>query len=205
MIKRNGESLCDRLMTLFQRYQSAGRRVGLDFGFMKWICLNQLREMPLSAEKKFLLNAYNTQEEGRRRKSVQKVKIDNRKKWPTEKDAYDHIMKLYAKEVMKYTYWGGDSEIALLSQALHPLVELVVFVLPNEHEIKGKHRRGNKLIKGPKLTQPRLYHHVHRDRKPASVLFLLHTDGNHYELLSLRRRRKDFLVLADDIPEYMFE
>ena len=209
LVKRGGESLCDRLMTWFQQYQSEGRRRGFDFGFIKWIFLKYLREMPLPGEKKHLLDVYNTQDEGG--DGTEKVDVDDRERWPTEEEAYDEITDLYAAEVMDFTYWGGPVEVRLLSKAFYPLVDFGVFILPNKHEIKGRHKhldpKSGKwgLIDGPKLTEPRMQFSVRSRPKPASVLLLLNDNrSSHYELLSLYRRRKDFLVLEKDIPEYMF-
>ena len=204
MIKRDGESLCDRLMTLLQQYRSEAPRRAFDIRFLKWIALKQLRETPV-INRKCILTSYNSQGSRVGEESNYKVKVRNQYEVsPTEKD-YDKIEEHYTKELMKNRYWGGDAEMNLLSEALSPLVGLAVFAPPeNSDPTPPMTRRSRKR----KVEQPApdiglsLQRWVHPD-KPASVLLLRYTGHFHYELLSLQDQKKNFLVLGGRVPHYM--
>ena len=200
MIKRDGESLCDRLMTWLQQHKSP-RRASDYVSFVKWIVLNQLRKMPLS-DKEDLLNSYNL-EDGEK---VDVADVGHGKKWATKKEAYDKIEELYNKDVKKKGFWATEAEIQLLSEALYPLVGLAVFAPPEKSplRLRSQERTVQQPATGNTVAGLTLQRGVYSDPKPASLLLLRFTRGDHYELLSLNKTKKDFLVLEGEVPNYLF-
>lgn len=211
-ISFNGETLCDKMVLLYKEFSEQVKRHGTDYKFIKWIFMRQLHAMS-EVDRRVALDMFNTDERAIAANAPKQLRSSGRHKGKTTKasviskaelvdtangtsvQAYKKLMEMYKTAISRAGYWGSEEELSGLRAALSPFVDIVVF----EQRVRTIGRGDEESID----EETRVIMRAHRNPKCASVLFLSR-DIDHYNLLTLRHKKEDFLVLQSQVPEYVY-
>ena len=207
-VKNGSETLCDKMVSLYQEYSNKEPAPSFGYKFVKWIFLRQLVKHPdLRVRLEFFniderqlekINGPTLPPRRKTRGGKGKGKATEEKKnkvtqlvpdtpGQSDKQKYAKILKLYQDAVNSDDFWGGQEELEIINDALYPFVNIVTF----------ETRQGKSRI----ITRARV-----KPVKYETVMFVLRTRGNHYSPLNVRKLKKDFLqAKGRGMPDFVYD